>query len=110
MENKGQLSMEVLIITVAIFALSISVLGYYFAEQDTTTAMAIAKSETLAFLSEQDGFYYIKGITYSRTTDTIALTIDIEPTLVAMPTGFPGGISDKIKANTNFTTVSVTFP
>ncbi|MFH1239993.1 MAG: hypothetical protein V1672_02145 [Candidatus Diapherotrites archaeon] len=79
MNRKGQLSFEFLLLTLVIFSLAIVIAGYHFAEQDTTNAMLIAKSETLSWLSEQDEFYYITNVNFDTATNTLTINLSGNP-------------------------------
>lgn len=79
MNQKGQLSFEFLLITLVIFSLVIIIAGYHFAEQNTTNAMLIAKSETLRWLSEKNEFYYINKVNFDAATNTLTIVLSDNP-------------------------------
>ena len=61
-QEKGQVSIETLLLTGIIIMLSISVLGYYTKIMDSTTAIEVVKIETLKQLDSVDKQYYIVKI------------------------------------------------
>ena len=110
MNQKGQLSFEFLLLALIIFSLAIIIAGYHFAEQDTTNAMLIAKSEILSEINKADSFAYIKapGIqTAIPAVGEIELSISLSenPGIDIALTEID--IANKIVANTNFNTASV---
>ena len=105
MNKKGQVSFEMLLITTVVFVVTIAIIGYHFAEQDTTTAMMIAKGELLSEFSDESVLCIIEKIDYSRTADTIQLDVKIK-NYIAGDTCDPdvSEIQTKIVDSTNFTT------
>ena len=96
--KKGQMSIEMLLITGVIIMLSISVFSYYIRIMDSTTAMEIIEMETLQQIDAMPEQYFIKAINY-----TIGLTVDfcieLEPNDNVVATNI---ISDAVVENTGF--------
>ncbi len=61
-KEKGQVSIETLLLAGIIIMMSISVLGYYTRIMDSTTAIEIVSIETLKQLDSVDKQYYIVEI------------------------------------------------
>ncbi len=61
-QNKGQASVEFLIIMSIIFIMATLVLGKFFNVSDTTFSMILLKNHTLKELQKQNDFYFIEKI------------------------------------------------
>ena len=97
--KKGQMSVEMLLITGIIIMLSISVFSYYTRIMDTTTAMEIIEIETLKQLDAMPEQYFIKAIKYSIGDPTVDFCIELEPNDNVLATNT---ISDAVVENTGF--------
>lgn len=105
--KKGQMSIEVLLITGIIIMMSISVFSYYTRIMDTTTAMQIIEIETLKQIDAMPEQYFIKVIKYSIGDPIVDFCIDIEPntgTLYTEPTKtlYAEALKKAIAENTAF--------
>ena len=106
MNQKGQLSFEFLLLTLVIFSLAIVIAGYHFAEQDTTNAMLIAKSETLSWLAGQDEFRYIENVNFDTVTNT--LTIEVSGNLSNEDiVELSGIVKPKVQSLTNLSNIDM---
>lgn len=106
MNQKGQLSFEMLLITLVIFSFVIIIAGYHFMEQDTTNAMLIAKSETLSWLAEKERFYYIEKINFNVGDNE--LTIKLSDTFSDIDkTELVGRVKTKVENLTNLSNITV---
>lgn len=104
--KKGQMSIEMLLITSIIIMLSIGVFSYYTGMMDATTAMEIIEIETLRQIDAKPEQYFIKAISYTTGTTT-DFCIEIEPktgTLYTDPTAtyYTDTIKEAIIGNTAF--------
>jgi len=61
-QEKGQVSIETLLLAAIIIMMAVSVLGYYTRIMDSTTAIEVVRVETLKQLDSVDKQYYIVEI------------------------------------------------
>ncbi len=107
LNTRGQVSFEILLITMVVFTATIWVSSYYFAIKDSTLAMQLTKIHALKQIEESDSLYTIEKIDFEEQSET-----EINLTLKSCPNSIPrfdtSTIQDKIAANTKYTAVSVT--
>jgi hypothetical protein len=109
--KKGQMSVEILLITGVIIIISIGVFSYYTRIMDTTTAMEIIEIETLRQLDANQGQYFMEPIGYkidgSIPPIGVYFCIELTPGPAGLDTGI---IEDAVESKTGFAsgTVSVT--
>ena len=105
--KKGQMSIEMLLITSIIIMLSIGVFSYYTRTMDTTTAMEIIEIETLRQIDAKQGQYFMGPIGYKVDETGVYFCIEMEPGPAGLDTT---AIEDAVEDDTGFAagTVSVT--
>ncbi|MBI5884731.1 hypothetical protein HZB89_01390 [archaeon] len=78
----GQASFELLLVTVIVISLALLLQSYFFTIFDSTKAITITKLDAVEKLSQLDSFYTIKKIDFIENNDnTISLAVFIEPAL-----------------------------
>ncbi|MEW6294759.1 MAG: hypothetical protein AB1467_00490 [Candidatus Diapherotrites archaeon] len=62
--SKGQSSMEMLLVTVAVISISIYILGNYLDLNDSTFAIAMLKADSVQKLNDLNSYYVIRKIDF----------------------------------------------
>ena len=78
-KEKGQVSIETLLLAGIIIMLSISTFGYYTRIMDSTIALETIEIEALKQLDAEDNLYFIKEIGYKIDAGTAYFCIMLEP-------------------------------
>lgn len=101
--KKGQVGIEVLLLTAVIIMICISIFGYYIGIMDTTTAMEMIEVETLRQLDAKPGQYFIKAIDYKLDDSSPPIRayfcIELEPGPAGLDTS---GIQAVVEGATGF--------
>jgi len=100
--DRGQSSMEMLLVTVAVISISIYILGNYLDLNDSTFAIAMLKADSVQKLNDLNSYYVIRKIDFVQATanDGNFNIITAPNTLVYLDLGNAG---DKIKTRTKIT-------
>jgi len=104
--EKGQVSIETLLLAAVVLMISITVLSYYAQIKDSTTAMQLLKVEALKKVDETQGLTVIEKIDYKIAGGQIDLCLFTDPG------GLLDGIAktaveDLIEEKTEFGTVNI---
>ena len=105
MNSKGQVSFEVLLITMIIFIMVLGIANYYLAIADSTLAMQLAKVDALDKISASGETCSIEKIDFTESGTNLALTIKTDCSFTAAD--FSKTI-DRIKNKTKYDTVTIT--
>ena len=115
-QEKGQVSIETLLLAAIIIMMAVSVLGYYTRIMDSTTAIEVVRIETLKQLDSVDKQYYIVEIDNKLVNEcetgnplsSACFCIMLEPADdLADDVLVPSGIEDAVERLTNYPIGSV---
>ena len=78
--EKGQTSVELLIITLFVLVVCTVIISNFFPAEKSVVAVSLIKEASLQKLAEKDSFYYLKGIDGPKYSgNNIKFILDIEP-------------------------------
>ncbi len=104
--GRGQVSIELIIITAALFLIVSLVFGYYFSISDSTIALITIKAETIKELNTQDMAYVIKEIEFCETDSIAKFNVVTEPGS-PNPSVDSFGIKDMIAQKTKWDSANI---
>jgi len=86
--ERGQVSIEILLLAAVIIAMSIAVFMYYISIMDTTTALQVIKVAALKQVSESDELFTIERVEYKTSgTGNVIFCITTKPTSANLDLG-----------------------
>jgi len=107
LNKKGQISFEALLIAVVVIGLSMAVLGYFLAINDSTKALLIAKTDILTRLQKADTVFVLEKLDFVESRPTPS-TKRIDITAYISPAGLPNGIRLDIVSGTAAKVIATT--
>ncbi len=109
LREKGQVSLEMLVLALVILLFSTSVLSHYTQISDTTMALYLLDTETLKEIDRAGELFVKEEIDYkiNDTTGDLELCLFTRSESGANLIAVPGDIEDLIEDRTGFTTVNL---